>query len=137
MKTVFKASDFDSTKVFNVGDKIILIDPVTYVRTSSAITSGTNTVYSLGHKFIIEPGITKRREGFVTGVDYSTNPSGTYTVDASAFDGLDNDLDGLIDENEAIDLRARASHGLPGLKFADYLTARGGLNDPLIDEKTR
>ncbi len=131
----FVASDFDSTKVFTVGDRIVLIDPVTYARTSATVQPGINTVFSLGSTIVIEPGVTKKREGHVTGVDFSTNPSGTYTVDATAYDGLDNDLDGLIDENEAIDLKARTSHSLPGLTFVDYLGGRGGQDDPLIDEK--
>jgi hypothetical protein len=125
----FIDSDFDSTKVFNAGDKIILIDPVSYKRTTDVIKNGINTVYSLDHQFIIEPGVTKRSEGYVTGID-----KGTYLVDQSAYDGLDNDLDGLIDENEAIDLEARVRHGLKGLKYINYLANDDGSSDPLIDE---
>lgn len=130
----FVAEDFDSSAVFHSGDKIILIDPVTYIRTSAVVQNRVDTVYSIDHQFIIEPGVTSRREGFITGID-----KGTYLVDTTANDGLDNDLDGLIDENEATHYRARTSHGLTGLKYINYLNGIGlngtSTDDPLIDEK--
>jgi hypothetical protein len=124
---VFVTADFDTVN-YNVGDRCVLIDPVTYQRTIHIVQGPVDTVYSMGVRFIIVPGVTKFTEGRFTKVNGISIPN------PSAYDGIDNDLDGLIDENQAIDLEARQLKSLPGLKHKNYITG-AGLNDPLIDER--
>ena len=73
------------------GDKLVLIDKDTYERTLFTMPNDTVTVISMGTKFFLNPGVTKLIEG-------DLNPT-TSKVSANARDGIDNDLDGLIDEN--------------------------------------
>ena len=124
----FIASDFDIVK-YNAGDQVVLIDPNTYERTLHTVTATTDTVYSLGVRFIIEPGVTNFREGNIASI-----VNGVSQPSPTAYDGIDNDLDGLIDENEAIDFTARQNAGLEGLRYKNYKTG-AGLNDLLIDER--
>ncbi len=124
----FVKADFDSV-VYRAGDKIVLIDPVTYERSLYTVKSTVDTVYSMGVRFIIRPGVTYFREGHISRIE-----NGVAIPDKSALDGIDNDLDGLIDENESIHLVARQAKGYQPLRYKNYRTGRG-LNDPLIDEK--
>ncbi len=127
----FVASDFDSVK-YNAGDQVVLINPATYERTLHTVSATTDTVYSMGVRFIIEPGKTYFKEGRV---DSSIiNGSQVYNPDPDANDGIDNDLDGLIDENEAIHYLTRVKKGLPGLRYINYVTG-AGRTDLLIDER--
>lgn len=130
-KTFIKV-DFDSAGVvYSKDDIVILIDPITYVRTQHIVTAAIDTVYSMGVRFIINPGITKFREGYIA--SWSPDRKVSYP-DPSAYDGIDNDLDGLIDENEAIHFETRYRKGLPGLRYKDYIR-NIAVDDPLIDEK--
>jgi hypothetical protein len=124
----FVASDFDSV-AYNVGDDIVLINPDTYERTLHTVTATTDTVYSLGVRFIIEPGATYFREGNIASI-----VNGVSQPSPTAYDGIDNDLDGLIDENEAIHLKARQLTGLLGSKYKNFITGAGS-DDLLIDER--
>jgi len=125
---MFVKTDFDAV-IYKAFDVIILIDPVTYERTKHIITATVDTVYSMGVRFIINPNVTKFREGQI-----ASRIQGVALPDPTAYDGIDNDLDGLIDENEAIHLETRTIKGLTGLRYKDY---RGGVavDDPLIDER--
>ncbi len=123
----FVASDFDSV-TFGVGDKVVLIDPATYARTLHTISSLPDTVVSLGVRFVIESG-KYFHEGNIAKI-----VNGVSQPDTSAFDGIDNDLDGLIDENEAIHYLTRVNDGLLGLRYINYVTG-DGVNDLLIDER--
>ncbi len=123
----FVASDFDSVS-YAVGDKVVLINPATYQRSPHTINSLPDTVYSLGVKFIISSG-KYFHEGNIASVI-----NGVSQPDTSAFDGIDNDLDGLIDENEAIHYLTRINAGLLGLRYINYRTG-DGVNDLLIDER--
>jgi hypothetical protein len=60
--------------------------------------------------------------------------NGVFQPHKSAYDGIDNDLDGLIDENQSIHINARALVGLPGIKYKNYFTG-AGVDDLLIDER--
>ncbi|MFA6596858.1 MAG: hypothetical protein WCS69_03980 [Ignavibacteriaceae bacterium] len=124
----FVKTDFDSI-VYKAGDVVVLIDPVTYVRTLHTVTPTQDTVYSMGVRFIINPGVTKFREGNI-----ASTSGGVSIPSTTAYDGIDNDLDGLIDENEAIHFETRNKKGLPGLRYKDYKN-NIAVDDPLIDEK--
>jgi hypothetical protein len=124
----FVLADFDSV-TYGVGSVVVLIDPVTYARTLHTIPSLPDTVYSLGVRFVITAG-KYFREG------YTSIINGVSVPHPSAYDGIDNDLDGLIDENQAIDYetRIRKVPPLVPLKYKNYLTG-AGVNDILIDER--
>src|ERR1051326_5652199 len=125
---VFTARDFDSVK-YNAGDKCVLIDPSTYERSIHIVQGPVDTVYSLGVRFIIVAGVTKFREGNIAQI-----LNGVSIPDPSAYDGIDNDLDGLIDENQAVHYETRVRRGFPALKYKNFITG-AGVNDPLIDER--
>ncbi|MGE5364135.1 MAG: hypothetical protein ACM3SM_08390 [Bacteroidota bacterium] len=128
----FTSADFDSVK-YDAGQTVILIDPVTYTRTEHIVKSTTDTVYSMGKRFVIVPGKTYFREGHIARIQ-----NGVSIPDVTAYDGYDNDLDGLIDENRAVHYLERTIGGVPvlqkALKHKDYQN-KLGLNDPLIDEE--
>ncbi len=125
---VFTSADFDSVS-YPIGKKIVLIDPVTYDRSIYTTHGPIDTVYSLGVRFIIVAGVTKFREGHIAQI-----VNGVSLPHASAYDGIDNDLDGLIDENQAVHYETRQRRGFPILKYKNFVTG-AGVNDPLIDEK--
>ncbi len=123
----FTLNDFLG-KVLGTGDEVILIDPVSYERSKYTIGALPDTVVSLGQEIIID-GVTEIREGHIA--RYS---QGVAIPDSTATDGFDNDLDGIIDENESIHLNSRVINDQDPLKFKNYFTGEG-VNDPLIDER--
>jgi hypothetical protein len=123
----FVLADFDSVS-YNVGSTVVLIDPATYERTTHTIASLPDTVYSMGVRFIIT-STTKFREGHIASI-----VNGVSTPSYTAYDGIDNDLDGLIDENQAVHYQTRISRGFPTLAYKNYKTG-AGVSDLLIDEK--
>jgi hypothetical protein len=135
---LFVASDFDSV-VYNTGDQVVLINEAIdgnglriYERTLHQVGSTTDTVFSLGVRFIIEPGVTYFKEGnaeirVISGQE-------VFIPDPTANDAIDNDLDGLVDENQATHYETRIRKGLDGLAYKNYITGEG-LNDLLIDER--
>lgn len=151
----FKASDFDTTQVFKVGDDVVLIDSL-YQRHLAKVQPGVNVFKTLGATITVIPGVTPRREGWIIGYLWpgqsglKPNPikGAVAVLDQSAYDGIDNDLDGLIDENESVHYKARVNYIDPSgnlapkdpLKRIDYvkLLSTNDYNkywDPLIDEK--
>lgn len=127
----FTESDFGS-KVYNAGDQIVLISENgsnSYDREIYTVKAVTDTVVSLGKEFIIEPGVTSFREGFI-----ARTVNGVAVPDVTANDGIDNDLDGLIDENEAVHYLTRFRRDDQPVSYINYITGEG-LNDPLIDER--
>jgi hypothetical protein len=124
----FIASSFDST-TYQPGQIMILIDPLTYARTQYTVQAGLNTVSSLGKTTTFTAGVTYFREGHIKEII-----NGVAVPDSSSNDGIDNDFDGLIDENQAIHFETRKLKNLPGLKFKNYVSG-AGVNDPLIDER--
>lgn len=136
----FTADDFpgvNTVSPINAGDQIILIDKATFVRTPFTVPSDTVTVTSMDVKFFIQPGVTKLVEGII---DVNTgNPIGK-----TARDGIDNDLDGIIDENYQVHYRQFKKSGIGAnavilidtiapVQYRDYLTGIDG--NPLLDEK--
>ena len=151
----FTAADFDTTKVFNVGDEVILIDSL-YNRTKATVQLGTNYFKTCGTTVVVEAGVTLRREGWIIGYicpgqkGLKPNPiqGAVAVMHESAYDGIDNDLDGLIDENESLHFRSRIEYKnndgslnpKPALKRIDYfkLLSTNNYNThwhPLVDEK--
>jgi len=128
----FVKSDFDSV-TYKVGDVVVLINPDTYERTLFTITSLPVTVQSMGVDFVIEAG-KYFREGQIASQQPQSSGGVVYIPSETALDGIDNDLDGLIDENEAVHFATRNDAGLPGLKHINYVTG-AGMNDLMIDEK--
>ena len=127
----FDLPDF-ALRTINAGDKIMLINRETFERTSFTVPNDTITVYSMNVPFFINPGSTQLTEGV-------TDVQGNLSTDA--FDGIDNDLDGIIDENSQVYYRQfkKSPAGvvlidtLDPVQHKDYLTSLG-LIDPMIDE---
>jgi hypothetical protein len=110
----FKADDFKGLLPINdgntvipavtpiaAGDKLVLIDntdPLNpFRRELFTMPNDTVTVTSLGTRFFLQPGVTKLVEGDINAV--TTDPN------KNSRDGIDNDLDGLIDENYQVHYR--------------------------------
>jgi hypothetical protein len=109
-----------------------------FTRTLATVPNRDTTFISLGKSFLIRPGRTKLIEGNT----YRPPGQAREIVNPNAFDGFDNDLDGLIDENSQLHFRQvrRDQNGnilfdrLNPLRYIDYITGRG-LHDALLDEK--
>jgi len=137
----FVKEDF-AAKKYNAGDKVVLINikntngSTEYERVLHTVKAPADTVYSMNQKFIINPN-TQFREGNIARID-----RGVAIPAPTALDGIDNDLDGIIDENEAAHFETRVNRRLPdntispipALKYKNYVTG-AGVNDPLIDER--
>ncbi|NUN08362.1 MAG: hypothetical protein HUU54_04225 [Ignavibacteriaceae bacterium] len=129
----FDGNSFNS-KTVAAGDKYILIDKNTFTRTPFTMPNDTVTVSSMGVNFFLSPGVTKLVEGDI-------DPLGN--VNANALDGIDNDLDGLIDENYIVHYRQYKKDQTTGLVLIDTINpvqyknyiASLGLTDPMIDER--
>ena len=84
-----REEDFD-TVVYDIGDQVVVID-ANYNRSLVTITSNPQVIHTRGASITIIPGETKLIEGNTVDQFYNINPN--------VYDGIDNDLDGLIDEN--------------------------------------
>ncbi len=130
----FTADDF-SPRILKTGDKIVLIDK-NYERTVHTVPDSTIEVTTMGKTVTIVPGITEVAEGNVIFRE------GKEMINPNAYDGIDNDLDGLIDENYYLHYRQlrKDQQGnilidkLSPVRHKDYINGIG-LNDPLIDER--
>ena len=109
----------------------MLVDGNTYERSIITMPDTTITVVSMGFEYTLIPNETMLAEGNMYGNSLNDN----------AYDGLDNDLDGLIDENYQIHYRQylESTEGIVLLDltnpvcYKDYVTGYG-LDDPMIDE---
>ena len=127
----FTTQDFQP-KVVKPGDKLILIDKNTYERTSFTMPNDTVTVYSMGTPFFLNPNVTTLVEGNIDALG---------NVNPNAHDGIDNNLNGIIDENYAQHYRQfkKSPSGvvlidtLNPVQHLDYLG--NNTNQPMIDEK--
>ena len=86
----FQESDFNP-RTLVTGDKVVLIDKATYKRSYKTIGVTMDTVVSMGTKFVVGPGIILPAEGNYDQVSGSVN--------TNSLDGIDNNLNGLIDES--------------------------------------
>lgn len=95
------ANYFDSTsfqpKTVQAGDKLVLINKDTFERTVVTMPNDTITVYSMGVPFFLEPGVTVLVEGNFNTQTSEVNPNST--------DGIDNNLNGIIDESYLVHYR--------------------------------
>jgi len=94
--TKFVEADFNPRTV-QAGQKLVLIDKDTYQRTVFTMPNDTVTVYSMGVPFFLQPGVTQLAEGNFNQQTSEVNPN--------AIDGIDNDLDGIIDESYLVHYR--------------------------------
>jgi hypothetical protein len=131
----FTAKDFDSITI-KAGDTLIIID-TNYVR-SKVVVSSTPQVYKTrGFSLYIEPGKTKICEGNMV-----KDINGREIVNPNAYDGVDNDFDGLIDENYQLHYR-QVRKDKSGITLFDILNPTTyinyktgyGLSEQMIDEK--
>ncbi len=131
----FTQSSFDSTLI-NAGDKLVLIDD-NFVRTVVTCPSTTTTLHTRGADITIVPGVTKLAEGNVI-----KDAQGNDIVNPNAYDGVDNDLDGLIDENYYVHFRQLKKDPAGNVlidqfrpvRYKNYITGQG-VNDAMIDER--
>jgi hypothetical protein len=132
----FTEDDF-SPRVVGPGDKLILIDAQTFERSSVVLSNETITVTSMGKDYVIEPGVTSLVEG-----NMLVGSTGALVLNANATDGLDNDLDGLIDENFQVHYRQFKEDEsgvvlidtLNPVQYLDYMSSLN-LSDFMIDER--
>ncbi|MBN2008875.1 hypothetical protein JW960_05980 [candidate division KSB1 bacterium] len=137
MAPFFTEDDF-TPRTFDEGDIIITINN-RYERTQVVVPEDEFEMMTRGlsEPISIEPGFTKLVEGNIV-----KNADGIDVVNPNAYDGIDNDLDGLIDENFYLhyrQLRRDANTGkilidkLSPVRYKDYIN-NIGLSDVLIDE---
>ncbi len=122
-------------KTVQAGDRLVLIDKNTFTRSIFTMPSDTVTVVSMGVNFFLSPGVTRLAEGNLVGT--------TTNVNANSTDGIDNDLDGVIDENFLVHYRVLKKDAespfavLIDLKapvmYKDYVNNLG-INDLMVDE---
>jgi hypothetical protein len=146
---VFTSADF-VPRTLAPGDPLVLIDAATGARSYAYVPdSGEITVVSQGRSYTVRAGDTLQENQIEI-----ESQSGTLQI-VTEKNLLDEDLDGLIDEDVTLhfERRAQAFTGeiitLPSLRFADYVgfaaATRGrtptaqdslsfGLRNPLIDE---
>jgi hypothetical protein len=132
----FTEADF-KPRIINKGDKLVTITKESngnYTRKIVTFPTGVDTfkVESLGTKFTLIAGKTSLVEG---NFDKSTG-----VLNKNAYDGIDNDLDGLIDENFLIHYEQyKTASGvvlldtIAPVQYKNYLSGVG-LNDKMIDE---
>ena len=96
VSNIFNEGDFES-RIINIGDFVVTIND-DYKRTKVEIVDETTILISQGIEFTIVAGETSLIEG---------NEIDGETVNENAFNGLDDDLDGLIDENYYLHYRQK------------------------------
>ena len=94
--SLFSESDFEE-EVINIGDYVITIDD-DYRRTKVEITEETTVLTSQGREITIIAGVSSLVEG---------NEIAGDEINENAFNGIDDDLDGLIDENYYLHYRQK------------------------------
>lgn len=129
----FTEEDFKA-RVLKPGDKVVLIDR-NYRRTVVQVPSFETDFVTRGDTIHVIPGVTELVEGNVVVIDKKE------TINPNVYDGIDNDLDGLIDENYYLhyyQIRKDQEgniliNRLSPVRHKDFVTG-AGLDDPMIDE---
>ena len=133
---LFEKSNFDSVLI-NAGDQVILIDN-NFNRSKFTIPNQDSVKLSTrGFSKTIYPGKSYLVEGNIV-----IGSNGKELSNENAFDGVDNDFDGLIDENYFLHYNQRRVEPdgtvlfdtINPRAYIDYITEYGMLNN-LIDEK--
>jgi hypothetical protein len=130
----FTEADFQP-RMLNAGDKVVLIDK-NYNRHVESVPDHETVFVTQGDTIRVNPGVTLLSEGNVITQDEKE------TINPNAYDGIDNDLDGLIDENYYLhyhQIRKDSKGNLlidkfTPVRYKDYFDSIG-LNDPMIDEQ--
>ena len=130
----FTEEDFAERTILP-GESVVIIDSK-YNRTVVEMPDTTHTFVTMGDSITIVPGVTVVVEGNVVLQD------GQESINPNAYDGIDNDLDGLIDENYYLhfhQIRKDQDGNIlidkfSPVRYKNYITGQG-LNDLLIDEK--
>ncbi len=131
----FRSESFDSTVVLP-GTRVVSIAD-DYTRSLVDIGTGPVTVNTRGLSVDITPGVTVLSEGNII-----TDAQNNAIVNPNAYDGIDNDLDGIIDENYYLHYRQlkRDTQGntlidiLRPVRYVDYVSGAGS-SDRMVDEK--
>jgi hypothetical protein len=133
----FKASDFDSVLIAPGSEVVLISNDGKFARAVATVPNDTVTFITQGRSIFVRPGVTKLIEG------NTFRPPGQQKeiINPNAFDGIDNDLDGLIDENSQLHYRQvrRDQVGnvlfdkLNPVRHKDYVNGLG-LKDPMLDE---
>ncbi|MFA5833387.1 MAG: hypothetical protein WDA22_07920 [Bacteroidota bacterium] len=111
---LYVATDFDSTLI-NTGDKVVLIAN-DFSRQVVTVGSTPITYTTRGGTVSVTPGVTRLAEGNVITV------SNLPVINPNAYDGIDNDLDGVIDENVYLHYRqVKLSDDTPPKTLIDIL----------------
>ena len=130
----FTEADF-LPRILRAGDGVALIDR-NYGRTRATVPDQETDFTTRGATLHVVPGVTELVEGNMV------LQEGVENVNPNAYDGVDNDLDGLIDENYTLHYHQirRDSKGnvlidkFTPVRYKDYVNA-AGLEDGLIDER--
>ncbi len=136
---IFEQEDFED-RILNQGDELILIDDQ-FNRTSHFLGAGPDTITTKGLTMVLSPGDTLLPEGNEVLAPNASNAS-DLIMNSNAVDGVDNDFDGLIDENYYLHYRQvrKDQDGnilfdiLNPTAFVNYSSGLGSLN-PMIDER--
>lgn len=134
---VFTVQRFDSTTVVP-GMRVVLIQN-DFTRTVYTVPAvDTVTVVTRGLALLLRPGVTRLVEGNEIFRD------GDFAVNRNAYDGVDNDLDGVVDENFYLHYRQVKRNPRPGqpplidilrpVRYLDALTGGGLSPQSMIDE---
>lgn len=134
----FTSTSFDSTLI-KPGDKITLIGD-DFSRTIFVVPNKDTLIRTRGLTFSLRPGISKVAEG-----NLLRDIQGNEFVNPNAYDGVDNDFDGLIDENFYLHYRQiKRTRTVPPVTLIDilrpvhYIDYRNNLGTSpfsLIDER--
>ena len=135
----FNEARFDST-VLQRGARIVLVKDDFTRQTYTLPNADTVTVTTRGKSTLVRPGMTKVAEGNIL-----RDALGNEYVNPNAYDGVDNDFDGIIDENYYLHYRQRkVTRTVPPVKlidtvravrFIDYVNGFGLSSFSMIDER--
>jgi hypothetical protein len=135
----FAQSSFDSTLI-RPGARIVLIRDDFSRVVYTVPNVDTVSVYTRGQRVLLRPGITKVAEGNVV-----TDIAGNTFINPNSYDGVDNNFNGLIDENYYLHYRQiKRTRTVPPktlidivrpVHYIDYVNNLGTSPLSMIDER--